>query len=87
MGRWYAIGTNIREQDGRLVARVAGDWHGMYRTYEELGRITAMIRSAPELLAALQQIIASVEDQQIPPFAGLDKAKDLVREINNAAHR
>jgi len=58
-GPWNVTGLYVREQDGGLVASINDLWHGQKTPKAEKNANARLIAAAPDLLAALEELLWS----------------------------
>ena len=60
-GPWNVTGLYVRERDGGLIASILDLWHGQRTPKAKKNANARLIAAAPELLAALEELLCSLE--------------------------
>ena len=58
-GPWNVTGLYVRERDGGLIASILDLWHGQRTPKAKKNANARLIAAAPELLAALEELLWS----------------------------
>ena len=84
-GPWNVTGLCVREQDGGLVASIIDLWHDQKTPKAEKNANAALIAAAPELLAALIDLMAMIDSPQISIYGVVDQQWTVAKRETRAA--
>ena len=91
-GPWNVTGLYVRERNGGLIASILDLWHGQRTPKAKKNANARLISAAPELLEALENIVAAMEtDEEAAPtaswmdnlYASVDAARAIIAKATS----